>query len=216
MAKKAKPKKAKKAKERISYKNLLGKYKLLSEFIDSVPDVIYLKDKNGKLILVNQAHAKGLNLKPEEVVGKTDFDIFPKKRAQKMFEDDMQVIKFGKPIIDKVERATRADGVDNYVTTTKIPRYDAKGRIVGLIGVTRDITHRMQLESVMQEKAQIMKRLQYLEELDKIKSSFISTVSHELRTPLAIAKEAVLLVFDKLAGPTTNKQDQLLTKAKET
>nr|MBP7088974.1 PAS domain-containing protein [Candidatus Omnitrophota bacterium] len=114
------------------------KYKLLSDLMGYVPDVIYFKDCKGRLIMVNKAHAQGLGLEPEEVVGKTDFDFFPAERAKKMAKDDMYVIKTGKPIIDKIERATRADGVDNYVSTTKIPRYDNKGRIIGLIGITRD------------------------------------------------------------------------------
>ncbi|MEE8317741.1 MAG: PAS domain S-box protein, partial [Candidatus Omnitrophota bacterium] len=74
---------------RINYKDLKYRYKLLSELMDYIPDVIYFKDKNGRLLMVNQAHAKGLGLKPDQVVGKTDFDFFPKKRAELMARDDM-------------------------------------------------------------------------------------------------------------------------------
>lgn len=197
------------------YKELKYKYKLLTDMMNHVPDVIYFKDRKGRLILVNQAHAKGLGLKPQEVVGKTDFDIFPKERAQKMVKDDFYVMRTEKPIIDKVERATRTDGVDNYVTTTKIPRYDGKGRIVGLIGITRDITHRMQFERLREEKMEVEKKLQALQEMNKMKSEFVSVVSHELRTPLAIIKEALMLIFDGLAGPINVKQKELLEKARE-
>ena len=78
------------------YNELEYKYKLLSDLMDRVPDVIYFKDLKGRLIMVNQAHAKGLGLKPEDVVGKTDFDIFPKERAEKMSKDDRYVITTGK------------------------------------------------------------------------------------------------------------------------
>ncbi|MFC1666996.1 ATP-binding protein [Candidatus Omnitrophota bacterium] len=197
------------------YRDLTYKYKLLSDLMDCIPDVIYFKDKEGRLIMVNQAHAKGLGLKPEQVAGKTDFDFFPKKRAELMTKDDMYVLKTGKAIIDKVERATRPDGIDNYVSTTKIPRQDKKGKIVGLIGITRDITSRIQLESLMEEKDRIQKKLKALEELNNMKSEFVSVVSHELRTPLAIIKEAVMLVFGEVAGPANDKQKELLAKARD-
>lgn len=200
--------------KKINYKGLLYQYRLLSDLMDNVPDVIYFKDKKGRLILVNQAHAKGLGLKPEEIVGKTDFDFFPKARAKMMAHDDRYVIKTGRPIIDKIERATRPDGVDNYVTTTKIPRFDKKGRVIGLIGITRDITRRMQFERVTKEKAVLQKKLETLEELNKVKSEFISVVSHELRTPLAIVKEAANLIFDGTVGAINKKQKEVLGRAR--
>lgn len=213
MKKKIKTKKTKITK--ISYEDLVYKYNLLSELMEHTPDVIYFKDKKGKLLMVNQAHARGLGLKPEEVVGKTDFDFFPRKRAEKMAKDDNRVIKTGKAIIDKVERATRPDGIDNYVSTTKIPRYDKKGKVVGLVGITRDITSRMQLEHLREEKTHIERKLQALEELGNMKSEFVSVISHELRTPLAIIKEAVLLIFDEVAGPLNDRQKEFLVKAKD-
>ena len=200
--------------KKVKYKDLAQRYKLLTDLMDQTPDVIYFKDKKGKLIMVNKAHARGLGLRPEEVVGKTDFDFFPRGRAKTMSKDDQHVIKSGKAIIDKVERATRPDGVDNYVSTTKIPRYDDKGNIIGLIGITRDITWRKQVEHLSEEKARIQKKLEALEELNSMKSEFVSVVSHELRTPLAIIKEAVLLIFDGVAGPVNEKQKELLTKAR--
>ncbi|MCX5696988.1 MAG: ATP-binding protein [Candidatus Omnitrophica bacterium] len=188
-------------------------YRLLRDFMDHVPDVIYFKDKKGRFVLVNRAHAKGLGLKPEEVIGKTDFDIFPRERAKLMERDDRKVMTTGKPIIDKVERATRPDGVDNYVSTTKIPRFDEKGRVIGLVGITRDITHRMQIKRLEEERARIGKKLEVLEELNKLESGFISAVSHELRTPLAIIKEAIGVVIDGLAGPVNSQQKDFLNRA---
>ncbi len=191
------------------------KYKLLEDLMEHTPDVIYFKDKKGRLIMVNHAHAKGLGLRPEDVVGKTDFDIHPRERAARMVADDEYVMATGKAIVDKIERATRSDGIDNYVSTTKIPRYDARGKIVGLIGITRDITHRMQYERLRREKRVIEEKMHALEELNSMKSEFVSVVSHELRTPLAIVKEAVSLIFDEIAGPIHDKQKELLKKAND-
>ncbi len=181
--------------------------------MDYIPDVIYFKDRSGKLTLVNRAFAKGLNCLPEDVVGKTDFDIFPRKRAERMAKDDALVLKSGKAIIDKIERATRPDGVDNYVSTTKIPRYDAKGRIIGLIGITRDITRRMHLERLVSEKGNLEKKARDWEELYKAKSQFVSVVSHEMRTPLAIIKESMSLISEGIFGALNERQDGLIRKA---
>ncbi|MDD5561621.1 MAG: ATP-binding protein [Candidatus Omnitrophica bacterium] len=197
----------------MAFKELKDKYQLLRDLMDFIPDVIYFKDKKGRFIMVNQAHAKGLGVKPEALVGKTDFDLFSKKRAMKMTQDDARVMNTGKPIIDKVERATRPDGVDNYVSTTKIPRYDETGKVIGLIGITRDITRRMQFERLRKDKISIEKKLEALEELSAMKSEFISTVSHELRTPLAVIKQLVTVVFNEVVGQINHKQKEVLQKA---
>ena len=199
----------------ISHKQLAYKYKLLTYLMDHIPDVIYFKDRGGKLILVNQAHAEGFGLKPRDIVGKTDFDLFPKKIAEMMARDDMYVFETGNSIIDKIERATDPDGLDNYVSTTKIPKYGDKGKIIGLIGITRDVTKRMQFERLKERNIHIEKRLEALEELNKIKSDFISAVSHELRTPLAIIKQLVTLLFDENAGPINSKQKEMLKRTRD-
>jgi PAS domain S-box-containing protein len=180
--------------------------------MDNVPDIIYFKDRKGRLILVNEAHAKGFGLKPRDVVGKTDFDLFPKKKAEMMARDDEHVFKSGKPIVDKIERATSPKGADNYVSTTKIPKYDEKGKIVGLIGITRDVTRRMELVRLKEKSARIKRRLEMLEELNKMKSEFISAVSHELRTPLATIKQLITLIFDEVAGPVSKRQREILNR----
>lgn len=196
----------------IKHRGAMRKYELLSYFMDNIPDVIYFKNRKGELVLVNQAHAKGLGMKSEDVIGKTDFDFFPKNRARRMAKDDSFVIRTGKPMIDKVERATRPDGVDNYVSTTKIPMRDGKGNVIGLAGITRDITKRMQFEHLEKEKARIEKKLEVLETMNKVKSDFISTVSHELRTPLAIIKQLVALIFEEVAGQINDKQKEIIKK----
>jgi PAS domain S-box-containing protein len=191
----------------------LNNYHLLEYFMDHVPDVIYFKDKKCRFILVNQAHANSIGLKPEEIIGKTDFDIFPRERAKRMFKDDLHVLNTRKPIIDKIERATRPDGVDNYVSTTKIPVYDEKGRVIGLLGITRDITRRVQIENIRKENESITRKLHELKESEKIKPQVVSIVSHELKTPLSIARESVKMVFEGRLGIVNHEQKKCLTMA---
>ena len=119
---------------------------LIQALFDSIPDAIYFKDRKGHLVLVNKAHAAGLGLKPQDVVGKTDFDFFPKDQAQRMTRDDRQVMRTEVALLDILEQTTRPDGSQHYVSTTKLPRRDQKGKIVGIMGITRDTTGRTTFE----------------------------------------------------------------------
>ncbi len=205
----------KKDKNKKKHKSPFFSHELLTYLMDHIPDVVYFKDKKGRLILVNKAHAQGLGLKPEDVIGKTDFDIHPKEIAAKMVKDDQYVIRTGESIIDKMERSTRADGIDNFVSTTKIPLKDKKGSIIGLIGITRDITRRVHFERLEKEKYSVERKLKAAEELRSLGSEFVAVVSHELRTPLAITQQLVNILYSQVAGPVNNKQVEVLRKIKE-
>jgi two-component system sensor histidine kinase/response regulator len=173
---------------------------LLQDFLDTVPDMIYFKDLQNRFIMVNRAHASALHVTPEEVRGKTDLDFFPKEIAKRYYEDDSYVVKSGKPIVGKIEKAKRPDGGTTFVSTTKVPHYDETGRIIGTIGITHNITdkmiaeeelraHKDTLEALVKERTKELKgsneRLLYLY---KMKSEFTNMVSHELRTPVTAIK----------------------------
>ena len=118
----------------------------MQNLLDNIPDAIYFKDKENRIIKVNKFYADGAGLSPKEIIGKTDFDFFPKEQAQKMAEDDKYVLSTGKSIVGKVERTLLPNGTWNQVITTKIPTYDRRGRIIGTMGITRDMTAYANLE----------------------------------------------------------------------
>jgi len=118
----------------------------LQAFFDNVPDMIYFKDLKNRFVLVNKAHAAALGLTPEQVIGKTDIDFFPKELGEKYCADDSVVLRSGKSIVSKIEKAMRPDGGMTYVSTTKMPHYDAKGKLIGLMGITRNVTEFANLE----------------------------------------------------------------------
>jgi len=119
----------------------------LQAFFDNIPDMIYFKDLQNRFVLVNKAHAAALNLTPEEVIGKSDLDFFPREIGEKYYSDDSYIIKTGKPIIGKIEKAPRPEnGGITYVSTTKLPHYDKDGKLIGIIGVTRNLTDYASLE----------------------------------------------------------------------
>jgi PAS domain S-box-containing protein len=115
-------------------------------FLDAMPDAIYFKDNKNRLTRVNQFYARGFGSSPEKLIGKSDFDFFPKDQARLMFEDDKKIIKTGKPIVGKIEKTLLPNGTWNQVITTKVPMHNIKGKIIGTMGVTRDMTAHANLE----------------------------------------------------------------------
>jgi PAS domain S-box-containing protein len=114
--------------------------------LDNIPDAVYFKDVQNRLLKVNKFYLKGLGLSQEAIIGKTDFDFFPFEQARQMFEDDNYVLRTGRSIIGKIERTLLTNGTWNQVITTKIPMFDRSGAIIGTMGITRDMTIYAHLE----------------------------------------------------------------------
>src|SRR3972149_2841329 len=129
--------------------NILNKhfnqYNLFQKLIDNIPDHIYIKDKKSRFVIVNKATADFLGKKPEDLIGKTDFDLFPEEKAKEYFNDEIRVMKKGEPITDNVEKLIYS-GKEFWMSSSKIPWYDRNGKIMGTMGISRDITKRKQSE----------------------------------------------------------------------
>jgi len=130
-----------------SDKALAEERNLLRSVIDAQPDSIYVKDAQGRYMLDNTAHMKRLGATSmEQVSGKTAYDFFPPKIAEKFHQDDDQVMKEGKSIVNFQESTVDAAGKKYWLSTTKVPLRNRAGEIVGLVGVGRDITERKRAE----------------------------------------------------------------------
>ncbi|MDD5618560.1 MAG: PAS domain-containing protein [Candidatus Omnitrophica bacterium] len=132
------------------HKNMEEKLALEKDFLqgllDNIPDAIYFKDRENRIIKVNKFYAQGMKLNQEQIIGKSDFDFFPESQAKRMVEDDNYVLNSGNPIVGKIEHNILPDGSWSQVITTKIPMYDKSGRIIGTMGITRDMTAYAHLE----------------------------------------------------------------------
>jgi PAS domain S-box-containing protein len=135
--------------------NLAREHELLQTLMDSIPDSIYFKDVENKFIMVNKAKASHRNVTPEEMIGKTDYDFMSHEQAEKAFQDDEDVLKTGKFIINKVEKITDAAGSETWVSVTKIPRFDVEGNIIGTMGISRDITEWKKLEDMYKKEKEV-------------------------------------------------------------
>lgn len=115
--------------------------RLFDTFMDYIPDSIYFKDNELKFVRVNRVKAEHSGRTPEEMVGLTDFDLFSEKVAKKTFLDDTEVMTTGNPIIGKLEKIIRLDKKSPYWdSVTKVPWYDNNGQIIGLVGISRDVS----------------------------------------------------------------------------
>jgi len=123
---------------------------LLQTLMDNSPDSVYFKDIQNRFVLVNKAKAEHWNVRPEAMIGKTDFDFLPADQAQKESDDDNQVLQTGKSIINCIEKITDTDGAEHWYSVTKVPRYDLMGRIIGTLGISRNVTEWKKLQEIKQ------------------------------------------------------------------
>src|ERR1022692_1606673 len=118
--------------ERLCIRNLLA----------SPEERVFFKDRDSRFLFVSAGFlaALGQGRSLEEVIGKTDFDLFSRPHAVAALEDEQRVIATGQPMVAKVERETFHDRSDVWVSTTKPPLRDEHGKLVGTWGISRDIT----------------------------------------------------------------------------
>jgi len=173
---------------------------LLRTVIDNVPDYIFAKDASGRYTLNNQAHVRFLGKNsPEEIYGKTLFDLLPLDIATKAHADDMAVVASGEPILDRLE----APSPQQWLLTSKIPVFDIHRAVTGLVAISRDITEQKlaqeQLEKANADLCQSRENLlNALAELRSVQIQLVEAekmklvgrlaagVAHEVKNPLAI------------------------------
>lgn len=123
-------------------------------FFENSSDYIYIKDKEHRFLFLSNALAKITNHDSwQDVVGKTDFDIFPEELAKVYFEEQKMVVEKGKELVGIEEPYYDENGKQCWVSTNKKPMHSSNGEIIGLIGISRDITKIKELEEELIKKA---------------------------------------------------------------
>ena len=164
---------------KIAENKLAREKELLQLLMDNIPDLIYFKDNESKFTRINLAQAELLGIdSPDEAIGKSDFNYFPEEQALIALEQEQELFKSGVPLINHIEKISPPGRSPVWMSSTKIPLRDVNDNVIGLVGVSRDIT-------IMEEARENLKYAkEKAEESNQAKSLFLANMSHEIRTPM--------------------------------
>jgi PAS domain S-box-containing protein len=162
---------------------------VLRTMIDLVPAFIYAKDAQSRFTAANKLVANRMGAEPSDLLGKTDFDFFPREHAERFFADEQALIMSGVPLIDHEELAfDKTRGMDRVILTSKVPLRDAAGNLTGIVGMGFDITDRKDAEARMASSDR-------LESIGRLAAG----VAHEINTPIQYLNDSVSFIRDGVA-----------------
>jgi PAS domain S-box-containing protein len=173
--------------------------------LDTIPAYAFFKDATGHYVVANQKFCDALHHTREEVTGKTDYDFYPPERAQRYQADDKFVMEHA-AAREVREETIGAEPNAVVLATHKVPLKDEHGQVIGLIGLSFDITER---KRTAQELA--VARDQALAAL-RFKSQLLANVSHDLRTPIGAILGFAEMLQAGIYGPLLDQQIEPLTR----
>jgi len=208
---------------------LAAERNLLRNLIDHLPDYIYVKDAQGRFQVDNVAHRRLLGASTSgEIVGRTAADFFPPEAAARFSAADQSILQTGQPLINDEAPLVDQLGNSRWHLTTKLPLRDGDGHIVGLVGISRDITEqklageklqqanadlarsKAELEAVLadlRKSHEELKAAQFqLIQAEKMQSvgRLAAGVAHEVKNPLAILGMGIEYLSANLPSPDPN------------
>ncbi|WP_319507754.1 PAS domain S-box protein [uncultured Methanolobus sp.] len=126
----------------------------LHTLIDTIPDLVWLKSVDGVYLSCNTKFERFFGAKEEEIVGRTDHDFVDEELADFFRQKDIAAMEADKPSVNEELITFADDGHKEYLETIKCPMYDSCGKIIGVLGVGRDITDRKRAEEMLKEAEQ--------------------------------------------------------------
>ena len=157
--------------------------KMLEIIVDNLPIPIFYKDKHGVYLYCNEAFDELIELDRDNIIGKKDYDLNIDEERVKMYKDaDNKVIKHKVTTVDELY-VERKSG-DKYIEITKVPLWDYRKKVIGVIGIVIDLTQKKATEI----------------ELEKLRLDFFSNLTHEFRTPLNLIFSSVQLIDQSISN----------------
>jgi PAS domain S-box-containing protein len=168
-------------------------YSLLNAVVEGTSDAIYVKDLQGRYLMINSAGARLLGKTVDEVIGKDDRELFAPDTARAIMQHDRQVIASGEP--QTLEETATAAGVRRTHLTTKGVYRDRHGQVIGLIGMARDVTELKRLEEQFRQA-------QKMEAVGRLAGG----VAHDFNNLLTVINGNSEQVFDSLRANDPNRE----------
>jgi PAS domain S-box-containing protein len=135
---------------------------LLRTLIETVPDMIWMKDAAGRFVTCNSATQRFFGVAESAMIGKTDYDFFPKAEAENYREQDRATIAAGGPRVNQEWVTVRETGRRVLLETTKVPTFDAGGELTGVVGVARDVTAAHMVAEALRGRVALQEQLEQL------------------------------------------------------
>ncbi len=130
---------------------------LLQIFMDNIPDQIYFKDAESRFVRINQSQANFLEIgNPQNAIGKTDLDFQTSDLAQEFMAEEKQIMETGEGISNRIEFNPTNEGNPRWLSATKVAVKDEHGSVIGIIGISRDVTEQKQTESLLAYERDIL------------------------------------------------------------
>jgi PAS domain S-box-containing protein len=182
---------------------------LLRTLMDNLPDHVFVKGPDSRFVTANAATLRSLGASTlQEVVGKTDLDFLPRERAEQYRADERAVVATGQPLTGREELLIDAAGQSRWLLTTKVPLWEG-GAIVGLVGISHDITGRKRMEE------ELRRAKEAAESASRAKSEFLANMSHEVRTPMNGILGMTELALQTELGPEQREYLQMVKSSSE-
>jgi PAS domain S-box-containing protein len=194
-------------------KALRESHQQLQAILDNSTTVIYLKDTGGKYILINRRYEELFHISKEEIIGKTDFDIFPKDKADAFRENDLKVLNAKAPV-EFEEYVPHEDGEHSYISI-KFPLFDAKGESYGVCGISTDITERKELYSRLQRSEEKYRDVfenanDAIFIIDPETKRFLDVNEHATRHTGYSKEELLKLTIDDIDAPEAARRNEAI------
>ena len=170
------------------YAALQQEQPLLRTLIDNLPDYVYIKSAEGRFVLANVAVARQMGFSsPDEIIGKSDFDLFPQELAARYRAEEVEMIRSGKGLYNHEGPTVDAskEEENRWVSTTKVILRNAQGEVTGFIGLGRDITEQKRAQDALRSsEAKLRQSTVQLERSNRELQDFAYVASHGLQEPL--------------------------------
>ena len=192
---------------------------LLEVLLENSNDRIYFKDRESRFVQFSKGILQHFKVEgPEALKGRTDFDFFTREHAQPAYDDEQEIMRTGKPIVGKVEKETHVDGRTTWTRTNKMPWRDRNGNIIGVVGISTDVTALKETEAKLAFERELLRTL-----LDNIpvsiyfkdlQSRFVRMSKAKTHKTLKHASEGDTSAFNRkltAQAATTGSDTDLLT-----